>query len=74
MFQTREKIEDFSQKLQEIKARDDLDLAGKVEIFKKFIAYKSLSDAERLAASQAEEEKKTKEVVVEDQNWSKEDI
>lgn len=60
--------------MQEIKAREDLDTAGKIEAFKALIVDLNMTDAQRAAAAKAAEEAKAKEVVVEDDKWSKEDI
>lgn len=63
--------------LQAIAAREDKDIAGKIELWKNHITEASQTDAERssaAAAQAAEEEKKNKVANVEDSNWSKEDI
>ena len=74
LFQTKEKCDECAAQLHELKAREDLDKSGKVELFGLWVSCLGLSEAEKVAAKQALEEAKAKEVTVEDKNWSKEDI
>ena len=74
LFQTREKTEACLNKLEEIKAREDVDGPGKISLFETYVAEQTQTDAERAAARAVEEEKKSKQVNIEDENWSKEDI
>ena len=74
LFQTKEKVNDFIAKLREIQAREDVDQAGKADLWTTHINEMSQSAAELAATKAAEEEKKTKLASVEDSNWTKEDI
>ena len=74
LFQTKEKTDAFATHLRQIQAREDVDQAGKVELWTTHVNEMSQSAAERAAAKAAEEEKKNKVASVEDSNWSKEDI
>lgn len=59
-----------------IAAREAMSTAGKIELWKDHVTQASQTDAERAAAATAkaaEEEKKNK-LVVEDSDWSKDDI
>ena len=69
-------MEILSTKLQEIKARDDLDNAGKIGAFEEYLEQRTQEDnADKAAMRAREEEKKSKEAATaEDSNWSKEDI
>ena len=72
LLQTREKVEMFIQRLQEIKASGD---ASEIQSkFERFVADQSQSDAERAAAAQAEAEEEKKTAPTEDSNWTKEEI
>ena len=74
LFQTKEKTDAFAAHLREIQAREDVDQAGKVELWTAHVNEMSQSAAERAAVKAAEEEKKNKVATVEDSNWSKDDI
>ena len=74
LFQTKEKTDAFAAHLRELQAREDVDQAGKIELWKVHVTEMSQSAAERAAAKAAEEEKKNKVAAVEDSNWSKDDI
>ena len=76
MLKTREQVETLAEKLREIKARDDLDNAGKISAFEGYLEQRTQEEnADKAAMRAREEEKKSKEVtIVEDSNWSKEDI
>lgn len=75
LFQTRDKADACSAKLQEIQARSDLDADGKKAEFESYIENLGKTDAEKAAARAREEEKKNRAAAtVEDSNWTKEDI
>ena len=76
LFKTRESCEECIAQLAELKAREGMSKDGKVELFAVWLSQVGLTDAEKAeaAAKIAEEEKKTREVVVVDANWSKEDV
>ena len=72
LFKTRESCEECIAQLAELKAREGMSKDGKVELFAVWLSQVGLTDAEKAeaAAKIAEEEKKTKEIVVVDANWS----
>ena len=72
---TKDKVEAVMAKLNDLKAREDLDLRGKKELFAQTWIEMNLTEAERLEAQRkARDEESKKAVVVEDADWSKEDI